>query len=172
MTPAYVIGHHSGSMIGAQMAVDFPGSVRKLVVWGYPLMDEAHRQNLLNAAPLEYSADGHELQDQWNGRIAFNGPTFTTALNLRCTLERLHAGREWFRLYNAVGGADFHGVAAALDVPVLVMSGRRDMVWEESQLAAKAIRGASFLEIPGSGVYVADEQPEEFVAGVHGFFRG
>jgi pimeloyl-ACP methyl ester carboxylesterase len=62
-----VLGYQTGALVAAELALALPTVVRRIVMMGVPVPDEAQRENFRRAPwPLAPVADGSHLQVEWN----------------------------------------------------------------------------------------------------------
>jgi pimeloyl-ACP methyl ester carboxylesterase len=62
-----VLGYQTGALVAAELALVLPTVVRRLVLLGVPVPDEAERESFRRAPwPLAPVADGSHLQVEWN----------------------------------------------------------------------------------------------------------
>jgi pimeloyl-ACP methyl ester carboxylesterase len=62
-----VLGYQTGALVAAELAMALPSVVRRVVLIGVPVPDEAERESFRRAPwPLAPSADGSHLQVEWN----------------------------------------------------------------------------------------------------------
>ncbi len=62
-----VLGYQTGALVAAEMALALPNVVRRLVLMGVPVPDEAERERFGRAPwPIAPAADGSHLQVEWN----------------------------------------------------------------------------------------------------------
>src|SRR5262245_56903400 len=91
---ATVLGHHTGGVIGIELAASQPARVAQLIVSGTPFLDPAMRTALANRPELdafELDADGLHLTQLWEGRRGMypdNRPDLLT----RFVVDALRAG--------------------------------------------------------------------------------
>ena len=61
-----VLGYQTGALVGAELALVLPGVVRRLVLMGVPVPDEAERETFRRAPwPVAPVADGSHLPVEW-----------------------------------------------------------------------------------------------------------
>ncbi|GIW07623.1 MAG: hypothetical protein KatS3mg060_2428 [Dehalococcoidia bacterium] len=167
---ADVVGHHTGVTIAMIQAEQFPETVRKLVLWGIPLLPEANMERLRNEGPSTYSEDGAELVRFWVNRRRMSRPEATTEMSIRWMIERLQMGLNTHWAHNVVGETDHAALLARLKQPILLMCGQLDRSTWQATLDAKALfPQLPFVAIENASLDVADEFPEAFVRAVHGF---
>jgi len=62
-----VLGYQTGSLVAAELALALPSVVRRVVLLGVPVPDEAERENFRRTPwPVAPNADGSHLQVEWN----------------------------------------------------------------------------------------------------------
>jgi pimeloyl-ACP methyl ester carboxylesterase len=62
-----VMGYQTGAVVAAELALSLPNVVRRLVLVGVPVVDEAERESFRRAPwPVAPVADGSHLQVEWN----------------------------------------------------------------------------------------------------------
>jgi pimeloyl-ACP methyl ester carboxylesterase len=70
-----VLGHRSGSLIAAELAVARPQQVRRLVLVGVPVLNEPEREALKRASrPAPTADDGRHLTAEWSVSAAVTYP--------------------------------------------------------------------------------------------------
>ncbi len=166
-----LIGHHTGASVALQMASQAPTRVRRLALWGIPLLSPESSARLANEEPPTY--DDHELSElvgSWQRRQKFTGPAWTPAIGIRALLEMLQTG--FIRNYghNAVGRADNEALIKACAHPILALAGEREMLRDETEHAAKLAPNARYEHLGDLGLEVVDEAPDTFVAACVRFF--
>jgi len=62
-----VVGYQTGALVAAELALTLPTVVRRVVLIGVPVADEAERESFFRAPwPVAPMADGSHLQLEWN----------------------------------------------------------------------------------------------------------
>jgi pimeloyl-ACP methyl ester carboxylesterase len=62
-----VLGYQTGALVAAELALALPTVVRRVVLMGVPVPDEAERENFRKAPwPVAPAVDGSHLQVEWN----------------------------------------------------------------------------------------------------------
>jgi pimeloyl-ACP methyl ester carboxylesterase len=166
-----ILGHHTGALVAGAMAVRFPQRVRKVVPVGYALLPADMINGLSRAAPQDVSADGHELEYLWKGITRLGGDTFTGDIGVRCLIEKLQAGRDWFWAYRAVSGFEREKTARSITQPTLCIVGRKDPLSQWQPNATAIMPNSRGHVVESGGVNVADDAPDEFVDVIDQFLR-
>lgn len=161
-----VLGHHTGATMGARMAVDFPSRVRRLVLWGYPMLAPEEMAKLANAGPVEFSEDGSFIPATWQ---QVSGPAVRPKLSNKFLLERLQAGRDAYWTPRAVGREDHAALAKQIARPTLIISHEKDPSWQGSNAALPLIPNARFVQIEGINLDRVNEAMERFVETIDAF---
>lgn len=123
-----VVGHHTGSSIGVELARTHPTRVQCLMLHGVPLYTEAEAKARLEAPHWDqrYREDGSHLSDRWaylGGRIAGSADSVQwSVLSMWLSGET-----EWYG-HHAVFKYDMKSALAALRVPVVVFSNELDLL--------------------------------------------
>jgi len=161
-----IVGHHTGALVAAQVAVDFSRRVKKLALWGLAIYVEAlaeSRARLKNERPPVYDDEGAALTAFWVRQRELAADAYTPGLGVRSMIEMLQTGAE--RPYGHWAGqqCDREALLRRVTHQVLVMGGQRDPLWPGIEAAASLFQRGRFHVIEGAGLYVVDECPQEFV---------
>ena len=168
ITRCDLVGHHTGAAVGLQLAACWPDRVRRMVLWGVPLLNQRLSEQLSAEEAPSYDAEGEALKAWWIRRRSFLGE-FREDVLIRSTVEMLQTGhrRPWGHW--AVARADMPALLARVAHPTLVLVGERDPVWSRAQEAAGRLAGGSFRAMPGAGMDIVDQAPDELARLVIGF---
>jgi pimeloyl-ACP methyl ester carboxylesterase len=102
-----VLGYQTGALVAAELALALPGVVRRVVLIGVPVPDEAERESFRRTPwPVAPSADGTHLQVEWNRT--------RNAVHEGAALESIAAG---FADKLANGPQAWWGMQAAMQYP-------------------------------------------------------
>ena len=145
---ADIVGHHTGALVAAQVAVDSASRVKKLALWGLAIYVEAlsaSRERLKNEKAPVYDDEGAALLAFWTRQKMLAGAAYT-----QC---------------------DRPALLARVPHETLVLGGERDPLWPGIEAAAKTFPRGRFHVIEGAGLYVADECPQDFVRLVDDFLK-
>jgi pimeloyl-ACP methyl ester carboxylesterase len=166
---AAVVGHHTGAVIGSELAARHPDRVERLVLSNSPYVDAEDRERRKTRPPIdevEVREDGSHLTELWRRRLAFY-PKGRPDLLARFVMDALKAGDRAEEGHRAVSAYRMETTVAAIRCPTLVMCGTEDpFSYPRLGPLAAAIRGSRRLEIPGGTVAVVDQMPAEFAAAV------
>jgi len=102
-----ILGYQTGALVAAELAMALPAVVRRVVLVGVPVPDEAERESFRRAPwPVAPSADGAHLQLEWNRT--------RNAVHEGAALETIAAG---FADKLANGPLAWWGMQAAMQYP-------------------------------------------------------
>ncbi|MBK9056144.1 MAG: alpha/beta hydrolase [Chloroflexi bacterium] len=124
--------------------------------------------------PFALLAEGEHLLGTWQ-RIRQRDPSLPLEVVQRELLLTQMAGAAAGQTYHAVFAQPFAEQLAALDIPILVLSGEHDTLRPSLEPAYRLLRQGHKAIIPGAGPYLCDTHPRvvtalvrEFAAGVEG----
>ena len=169
----YVFGHHSGTAVAVQLAIDCPGRCKSLALSGPTLLDEAQRQSLpdqVSAFPVEQ--DGGHLLKMWQ-RIRAKDPLAALDLIQREVLSAIDSGEHYQGVYRAVCAQDFAALLPSLDCPVLVFAGDQDPLRGGVEPSLALLRDGHTATLPaGTTTYVCERQLDELMDTLEHFCDG
>lgn len=169
ISECYVFGHHTGASIAVQLATDAPQMVRKLALYGAPVLTEAQKVGLSKTLVEGVIRPGGEhLSDIWQ-RIQKKAKGASLELINRETLLNLQAVR-YHEAYTAVFEHDFDQQLANLSCPTLLIAGGNDSLRASFEPAQALLPQAQTHLISGAGTYVCDLQPKMMAELLRGFY--
>jgi pimeloyl-ACP methyl ester carboxylesterase len=154
-----VVGYQLGSLVGAELAISRPSSVRRLVCIAVPVATEAEREAFRRAPwPLPPAEDGSYLAVEWGRTCKAARSGLTLAQLARLFAEKLHNGTmAWW------------GMQAALDYPARERLGGiaqpsliirpRDEWWQATLRARELMSKAKLTELPEAGEEALESAP-------------
>jgi pimeloyl-ACP methyl ester carboxylesterase len=170
-----VVGHHTGAVIGVELAATYPDRVTRLVLSASPYVDAEDRERRKSRPPIdevETHERGHHLAELWGRRQAFY-PKGRPDLLTRFVADALRAGDRAEEGHRAVGAYRMEDRVGRIRCPTLLVCGTEDPFSypRQAALAAK-IPGSRVLAVPGGTVAMVDQMPHEFVSVILPFLRG
>jgi pimeloyl-ACP methyl ester carboxylesterase len=170
-----VVGHHTGAVIGIELAAAHPERVARLVLSASPFIDAEDRARRAERPPIdqvEIAEDGAHLVELWRRRRAFY-PADRPDLLHRYVLDALRAGPKAEEGHRACHAYRMEETIGRIRCPTLVVCGTEDpFSYPRMALVARAIPGARTRAIPGGTVAMVDQMPEAFAAAILPFLRG
>jgi haloalkane dehalogenase len=168
----YLLGQHTGAIVGAEAALRQPQRVRKLLLQGLPLYDDAERvEKKAGYAPGYTPArDGSHLRTIWD-RVYRLYPRITPAEANRQVAEYLMTGPDYATAYRAVFDHTLD-TDALRAIPTVLVHGSDDVVDRMTPVVTAALPDAPLIVIPDGTDFVADEQTATFADAVAGQILG
>jgi pimeloyl-ACP methyl ester carboxylesterase len=164
-----LFGHHTGAAIAVQIAHSAPGFVGRLILSGPPVLSDEQKTALkAGLKPFFIDEAGAHLTSVF-ARLRRRDPALPLETVHREALLTLNAAERAMEMYEAVFVHDFAGQLAALDLPVLVMTGEHDTLRASLEPAHALLRRGQMRLIPGGTTYVCDRDPQ-VVAEITGEF--
>jgi pimeloyl-ACP methyl ester carboxylesterase len=156
----YLFGHHTGSAIAVQMAHDHPNFVKKMVLSGPPLLNEAQVNGLkASLKPFAIAEDGSHLTQVWE-RIRKRDSALPLETVHREVLLTQSAREAAQGAYQAVFEQPFAEQLSALEIPILVMAGEKDTLLASLEPAYAVLKNGTMKAIPNEGPYICDQNPQ------------
>ena len=156
-----ILGNHTGAMNAVELALTRCNQVRRLVLIGVPLLNEAEK-SAIRAQPFPIAAerDGSHLITEWERAFQWAGPGQTQAMIESGFVDKLKAGRHAQWGAQAALAYPMADRLARVSQPILAI-GPRDDLWEISPRAAPFIRHGRFEPWPDYGFGVMDVATEK-----------
>lgn len=167
-----VLGHHTGAVIGMEMAVAAPERVAALLLSSCPMVD-ADKRRRHGSHPtvdgVERRADGGHLGELWRGRQGFY-PSGDIDLLERFVIDALRAGPRAGGGHLCVNRYHMEDRIGGVRAPTLIIAAPQDPhAYPAVPRLASALPHARVVEIDGGMVPLPDQMPEDFAAVVADF---
>jgi pimeloyl-ACP methyl ester carboxylesterase len=167
-----VVGHHTGAVIGMEIAAQAPGRVRALVLSSCPYVDAARRAQHGHHPVVDgvsHRADGGHLLELWRGRQHFY-PEGDVDLLERFVADALRAGPRAAQGHLTVNRYHMEERIGRLACPTLLIGATADPhAYPAVPRLAQALPHARRVDIEGGMVPLPDQLPQAFAAAVDGF---
>ena len=165
ITSAAIAGHHTGAATAIEMAAARPERVRALVLSAPPYVDAVRRAAFGGHKIIDEvspSSDGAHLLELWQMRQPFY-PSGDIDLLERLVVDAIKAGRMAAEGHRVVNRYVMETRLPRVACPTLVISPTADPhAHPVAGKVAKAIAGASLIEVEGAMVPFPDQMPEMF----------
>lgn len=172
---ARVVGHHTGAVIGIELAASHPDRVERLVLSASPYIDAVAREERKRRSAIDHvevKPDGSHLVELWGRRMSFY-PKGRPDLLTRFVTDALRAGEKLEEGHRACSAYRMEEKLGRIRCPTLVVCGTEDpFSYPKMELIARHITGSLTVPIMGGTVAVADQMPEAFAAAIQDFLRG
>lgn len=171
----HLLGHHTGAALACEWAATHPAEVQSLAMVGALAMGPETRATWLTGVrDADLEPDGSHLVRAWERVASIDAEPVrfppATELRHREAVDVLLASPRWPEAYRAVFTQDFETHLAAVTCPVLLLTGRDDILWPYFEATA-AIRAVTHTAVLDGGAYVLEQSTEAAVAAVRDFHQ-
>jgi pimeloyl-ACP methyl ester carboxylesterase len=164
-----LIGHHTGSCVALWLATSPSQRVRRMIGYGLAVLDEPLKRELADEADPDYEAGGREVLSWWKSFTSHVPPGQAPVLVPRYTADMLLSAANRAYGHRAVGRANLAPRIEALNIPVLAVAGRNELLYEGTRRLAEASAHIEFHEFGDAGIFAADEHPAQLALLFHEF---
>jgi pimeloyl-ACP methyl ester carboxylesterase len=164
-----ILGYHGGALIAAEIAIVRPDVVRRMVLTGVPLLNEAERAAFRKTPwPAPLAEDGSHLLTEWKRSVQWRGPGVSLESLAASFAEKLRSGPQGH--WGASAVMDYPAVERlrAINQQVLVLR-PKDALWEATARARGVLKNASFSDLPQFGCGLFDVAAAEVAAACREF---
>ena len=151
--PVDVFGYHTGTLLGAELAIAEPERVGRLVLSGIPFRTPAERQERLDkiAKGPKLTDDGAEVLEMhrnlWDFVVTRRDPGVPLERAARIYMEKAKPLDRYWWPYGGVWSYEFRERFPLISQPVLVLQPHETLL-ENSRQAAELIPDATFVGLP------------------------
>jgi pimeloyl-ACP methyl ester carboxylesterase len=171
---ATVLGHHTGGVIGIELAASRPGRVAQLIVSATPFIDDGMRTALADRPELDavdLDPDGRHLIDLWEGRRAMY-PDDRPDLLTRFVVDALRAGERAADGHAAVGRYRMEDRTPLVRARTLLIGATADRgTFSHLEVMAEQLRAEEVAVIDGGTVPLMETRAADVAAVVLGFLE-
>lgn len=170
-----VVGHHTGAVIGLEIAARAPDRVRALVLSSCPFVDAPRRASHGHHPVVDGATprpDGSHLMDLWRMRQSFY-PAGDVQLLERFMADMLLAGPRAAQGHLVVNRYHMETRIGQVVCPTLIVGATDDPhAYPAVPRLAQAIAHAQRVDIAGGMVPLPEQLPEAFAAAIRQFLAG
>ncbi|CAI5998495.1 unnamed protein product [Closterium sp. NIES-64] len=171
--PFDIVGHEAGATVAIHIAAELPHIVRRLVLWGVPMLGFMERGDALR----EETPDGHYDSDLPDAVATFLHRRFPDGgvpwqLKVRTLIDMLqtYERRPW--LSRAMAVVDHAELLKRIHTPVLCMAGESEPLHKATRKAALLCKNGEYVDMGAAGRDVVDELPDDYTSVVLQFLFG
>lgn len=172
ISAAHLCGHHTGAMVGTEVAVQWPNRALSLSLSGPAPLEPEERQEYLDtivASERDYTPqlDGSHLMELWNRRMAWVGEREDAAqLCTSYILQPLMGSAPFWYGHNAAFSYDMTAALQRVSCPTLVLANTTDMIFALGERTMQLRPDFRYAEIEGGGVDPTDLATDAWAAAV------
>ena len=171
-----IFGHHTGAVIGVEVAAAYPERVDKLILSGCPYWSKEKWGEYLGLMRARRSepwptADGQFLLRSWEVFRNFSpdtGPDIWIKAVICSVTSRANSP---YDAHFAIGEYDIIPRIPQIESPTLLISGSKDMFLDLLEVTQKAISRCRTTVIEGGGVLICLEEPKELAQAILNFLK-
>ena len=171
---AIVVGHHGGSMMATELAINWPERVEKLVMsglglWGEPLGDGAPEEPEDFLSRVEIEADGSHLMRWWR-RAAVWGDNPPEIIEERF-LEYAKAGPRGEEMHWANVAYDAKPRLPLITCPTLVIAASEDPFFSHAEKVKSLIPNCKLAIIENGPLYLDRMMPKAYAEAILSYLK-
>ena len=166
ITKTSIVGHHTGSIIAAEVAAAYPERVHKLILSGLSFREPKESEQLLNEIESQMkppAEDGSFLIDLWN-MIRSYAVQKKMELLLKSFVFNIDSYIRTYDAHHAIVRYNIIPRLPLIKCPTLVLSGSNDLFIDDIETINKAMPECQTKVIEGAGTAICLEKPEEFAS--------
>ncbi|MEO0997010.1 MAG: alpha/beta fold hydrolase [Pseudomonadota bacterium] len=161
-----LFGTHTGTEVAAEMAMQRPGAVRRIVMLGAPVLSDAEVEAFAEAfEPVPLDREGTRFRDVWQQVVRRAGADMTLPMMAASFLESLRGGEgyEWGHRAAFAYVPRFREVLPELPMPVDLVNAADDL-HEATERALPLLKNGRLVDRPDWGHGVLRARPGEVAA--------
>ena len=164
-----LLGYHTGASIAAELAIERPEQVRRVVMVAAPVFTQAERDAFdARPWPPPLREDGAHLAQEWQRTLQWREPGATLEQLAARFAEKLRNGpRAWWGASAAMRYPARERLPR-ISQPVLVLRPRDDL-WDVTPRARELMPDAQWVDLPEQGFGLFDMAPDVVAGHVRAF---
>jgi pimeloyl-ACP methyl ester carboxylesterase len=163
-----VFGYQLGAQLAAELAIARPQQIRRVLLWGMPMLSPQDRSTLLAQTGLGSRDDGADVAIEWQRALDQRGPGTPISALADEFADRLRAGSHAAKALAAT--ADY---AAAERLPLVkqptLLMRPRDEFWDSAARVRTLLPNCSMLDLPDHGQGFLSAAPARFASAAKEF---
>ncbi len=170
--PFFLLGHHTGAVLAANIAARKVVPIDRLVLNGMPILTQEEHDYYakFEFGPLEFAADGSHLIAAWNQRLSSSeGWTNLPAMH-KHMVEMLANSDRYYFAFEAVFAHDIEADFMKVACPTMLLTNSGEDLYQASIRASRLRPDMAFASLDGGTHDIIDEQPENWAAAVSDYF--
>lgn len=176
ITQADVLGHHTGSMLATELALQYPKRVRRVVLNGPFPIDEAERQKFIAGSQRSHERgapklDGSHLLSSFQARVRMYGPDPDPQTITRIVVEKYQGLAPFTWGHDAAFRYDHAASLKRITQPALILTNTGDDIYAMAQRARMLRPDFAYHELQGGTHDIVDQQPEAWAEAVVAYLR-
>lgn len=174
ITKTSIGGHHIGSTVSLEVALNWPERVNKLFMSCLPYWRDEKaplaEKNNPNFQRVEADSNGGHLMEWWRRANLYGYPANITDERCLCMHKAGSRGEE-IRWAAFDYSTNLRNLLPKVKVPTLLIASTRDALAPLQQDVKQLIPGSKLVEIKDGSVYVTRTMPKEFAECIRNFLE-
>lgn len=160
--PVHLLGHHTGSMVAVEAAMQRPEKVLSVINLSAPIFTEEEQRALHNEySPLPLDAEGSRFRIMWERVMEHIGPDVPLQVAAASFAENLRAvdDYEWGHRAAFAWGQEYNRQLAEMTRPLLIINPHDDC-YEQTLRARNRVKNANIVDYPAEKHGFISTEPE------------
>ncbi|CAI5957889.1 unnamed protein product [Closterium sp. NIES-65] len=171
--PFDIVGHEAGATVAIHIAAELPHIVRRLVLWGVPMLGFMERGDALReeTPDVQYDSDLPDAVTTFlHRRFPDGGVPWQLKVRTLIDMLQTYERRPW--LSRAMAVVDHAELLKLVHTPVLCMAGESEPLHKATRKAALLCKNGEYVDMGAAGRDVVDELPDDYTSVVLQFLFG
>ncbi|CAI5536251.1 unnamed protein product [Closterium sp. Naga37s-1] len=167
------VGHEAGAMVAIHIAAELPHIVRRLVLWGVPMLGFMERGDALReeTPDAQYDSDLPDAVTTFlHRRFPDGGVPWQLKVRTLIDMLQTYERRPW--LSRAMAVVDHAELLKRVHTPMLCMAGESEPLHKATRKAALLCKYGEYVDMGVAGRDVVDELPDDYTSVVLQFLCG
>jgi pimeloyl-ACP methyl ester carboxylesterase len=169
---ASIVGHHTGAKVAADMTIEWPDRVDKLILsalgyWEATANIEKNEPDNFTTR-VEIKPDGSHLMEWWRRAGMWNDPLDIVEASV---LEYIKAGPRGEEIHWTARAYDTQGRLSLIKRPTLVLSGAAGLFHSAADNVRKLVPGSKLVVIENGPPRMERTMPKEFAGAIMTFLE-
>jgi pimeloyl-ACP methyl ester carboxylesterase len=172
--PVHLLGHHTGSMVAVEMAVQRPEQVVSIINISAPVFTEEEQEQFGSLySPIPIDEAGTRFRVMWERVLQHRGPGMTLQMAAASFAENLRAGDdyEWGHRAAFAYAPTYNQRIGEIEHPLLVMNPNDDC-HEQSLRADALMKNGQRIDFPQWGHGFLNAFPADAARAILDFVQG
>ncbi|CAI7847311.1 unnamed protein product [Closterium sp. NIES-53] len=159
------VGHEAGATVAIHIAAELPHIVRRLVLWGVPMLGFMERGDALReeTPDAQYDSDLPDAVTTFlHRRFPDGGVPWQLKVRTLIDMLQTYERRPW--LSRAMAVVDHAELLKRVHTPVLCMAGECEPLHKATRKAALLCKNGEYVDMGAAGRDVVDELPDDYTS--------
>ena len=174
LASADLLGHHTGALVATEVALAYPGRIRRLILNGPMPLEATERAAFMLDVELrekgfKVTPDGMHLAEAFTGRAAYAAGTVPLDRVQDYILWMVGSPGPFWYGHNAAFSYAHAPRMAEVRHPTLILTNTGDAIYEHARRSHALRPDWAFVAIEGGGIDIQDQAPDAWASAVAAF---